>query len=44
MGVCHLSFEMSQNQLIEQLKYEWPKSSIINNPIAIDLKIEFYET
>ena len=22
MGICHLSFEMSQNQLIEQLKYE----------------------
>ena len=38
MGVCHLSFQMSQNQLIKQLKYEWPKSPIKNNPIAIDLK------
>ena len=38
MGICHLSFEMSQNKLIKQLKYEWPKSSIKNNPIAIDLK------
>lgn len=44
LGVCHLSFHVSSDHLLKQLKSEWPKSHIKKNHLASDLKHSILKT